>query len=109
MNHSAFVAFAALAAAAIASGADAQPANNVMVRNVVVQYGDLNLETARGDAALHERIAEAAARACGGSPTFSSFYRDAPVFVTRDFEQCRTKAMSEALAEVSNGRPYAAR
>ena len=109
MNRSAFVAFAALAAAAIASGADAQPANNVMVRNVVVPYGDLNLATEQGEAALHERIAEAAARACGGSPIFSTFYRDAPLYETRNFEQCRTRAMSAALAEIRGGKPYASR
>ncbi len=106
MNRSAFIALAALAAT-MAQGAYAKPADAVVVRNVVVHYGDLNLGTARGEASLRERIAQAAVSACGGNPIFSSHYRDAPAFVTHDFEQCRANAAGEALIEIRDR--YAAR
>lgn len=100
MNRSAFVALAALAAATVAQGAYAKSNEAVVVRNVVVHYGDLNLETVQGQASLRERIAQAAVQACGGNPVFSSSYRNAPVFLAHNFEQCRVNAVDKALSEV---------
>jgi UrcA family protein len=109
MKRSVVVALAGLAVATVAQGAYAKSADAVVVRNVVVRYGDLNLGAAQGEASLHERIVLAAAQACGGNPIFSSNYRDAPRYVTRTFEQCRAKAVSEALTEVYSRQRIIAR
>ncbi len=100
MKRSAIIVLAALTATAYAPCAYARPAGTVVVRNVVVDYSDLNLATELGAATLHERIAQAAAQACGGNPIFFTNYRDAPAYESRIFEACRAKAMDGALSEV---------
>jgi UrcA family protein len=102
VRRSAFVALAAFAAAAFAPCTYARSADTVVVRNVVVDYGDLNLATESGAATLHERIAQAASHVCGDNPIFFTDYRDAPAYEKLKFEECRAKAMDKALSEVRN-------
>jgi UrcA family protein len=96
---------------AITMSANAQPTSrdSVIVKSVVVHYGDLNLNTAQGSAILHDRIAQAASRVCGGSPVFSSNFQSAPLFVRDQFEQCRSTAINEAVATVRTRHSYAER
>ncbi|MDE2499090.1 MAG: UrcA family protein [Alphaproteobacteria bacterium] len=93
---------AAIAIATFAQGACAQAAlaNDVVVKQVTVHYADLNINSEDGAAALQARIDQAASQACGGNPAFSSNYQMAPVFLTREYEQCRASAVDRAVAEV---------
>ncbi len=101
---------AAMAVAAFAQSADAQPAStsNVVVKQVVVSYADLNLNNEAGTDALLDRIEHAADRACGGNPQFDANYQIAREFLTREYEQCRAAAVSGAVAGVSESLTHVA-
>lgn len=97
MIRSFHIAGAALAALIAASAASADPAMDYVVHRVNVAYGDLDLSTAGGRAALQARVDAAAAQACGGSAKFASTYRDAPLFHEQAFQRCRNEARHEAV------------
>jgi UrcA family protein len=97
MIRSCHIAGAALAALITASAATADPSLEFVVHRVSVPYGDLDLSTAGGRAALQMRIDSAAAQACGGSAKFAATYRDAPQFHEQAFERCRDTARHEAV------------
>ena len=92
--------FLALSQGAAAQGA----ADRVMVRQVVVSYGDLDLNSTSGAAALGARIEAAAIQACGGRPQFQTHYRDTGPYITSRFEACRSAAVGRAMAEVNARR-----
>lgn len=98
MNRSTSI-ILSLAAAALLCGANAARADDsVVVKTVVVHIGDLNMHTAQGAEILRRRIVSAASYACGGNPHFAVYYRDAPSFTVKAFEQCRDNAINKAYA-----------
>lgn len=72
-----------------------------VVRHVRVSFGDLDIASREGARALIDRIGRAARMACGGSPQFSSDYLVAPTFVTHEYELCRMRAESDAVASIN--------
>lgn len=101
MHRSTGLFLTALAAAVLTQGASAADHNSaVIIGKSFVYYGDLNLATRQGAAALHQRISVAAAEACGGAPNYATNYRDAPGFFKAEFERCRTLAIRTAIADV---------
>ena len=88
----------ALFAVAFASqSANAAPGgDDVLVANIPVSYGDLDLRTPAGQNALAARLASAANQACGGNPVFHAHFNTAPQFVRADFERCRIGAQQGA-------------
>ncbi|PXA83314.1 UrcA family protein [Nostoc sp. 3335mG] len=97
----------ALAAALVSAPAFAAPAADGM--SATVRFGDLDLSTDAGAAALHSRIAYAARAVCGGDADQHDLNRLAAM------ESCRQVAMASAapqmqlaLANARNGRQLAA-
>jgi UrcA family protein len=84
------------AAALLATTAQADPANTIR-RDVHVVYSDLDLTTEGGARQLLGRIELASAQACGGSPFFYSTYNVAPSLATKEFNTCRTGAITTAM------------
>jgi UrcA family protein len=64
--------------------------------SVVVRYDDLNLDAAAGVKALYARIANAADRACGGTPYANELRRK------NEYRACYDRAMSKAVQKVGN-------
>ena len=91
---------AMLTAALFAGSAGAAPDSSVIVKHVNVAYGDLNLATPDGRLTLQTRIAEAASRACGSNPAFTS-HPEARAFVESQYRICRSAAQHQALAELN--------
>lgn len=73
----------------------AQPTEQEQTHKVVVQYGDLNVNTAKGAEQLYSRISSAAHEVCGDVI--------APLRLDTAYLRCRQSAMQNAVAAV--GRP----
>jgi UrcA family protein len=86
-------AFAACLAAPAAMAGDSGTA-----RSVPVAYGDLDLGTATGQAALQARIDAAAMKACGPNPVFQADYSHTRKFLRAEYAQCRADAVHKATA-----------
>jgi UrcA family protein len=96
------------AGGASAAGSGAAP--TLEVDRVVVQYGDLNLDTERGAAALQRRIANAARQVCGSpNPRELVLYRQARECVSAAIERAVDQVGSTRLAELHAGRHRALR
>lgn len=94
---SASLALAGLSFAGAASAAGARAPATVDVARVVVPYGDLDLETERGAAALQRRLVAAARQVCGSpDPRDLSRHQKA-----RD---CMDAAMARAVDDVGSPR-----
>lgn len=99
-----FAVFGALIAVAFVSqpAAAAPGGDAVLVGRVQVPYGDLDMSTMAGQAALKARVSAAASMACGGSPMFHSRYHVAPNFVRADFQRCRVNAQQTAFVALTH-------
>ena len=97
-------------AATAGAAAFAQPlANEIVVdspsplqpghelRHATVKFADLNINTEAGARTLVGRIRGAARRVCAPEPHSSASLRD-----RQNFSQCRTGAMSTAVAQLNN-------
>jgi UrcA family protein len=100
MNRS--IRFVLAAAAAMMTASVAASAQEYVARHADVAYGDLDLSTASGQAALQARIDSAAAMACGGSAAFVGTYRDAPLYHDKEFARCRAEARHQAVANLAS-------
>lgn len=94
---SASVALAGLSFAGAASAAASAAPATVDVARVVVQYGDLDLDTERGAAALQRRLVAAAREVCG-SPDPRDLSR------SRQARECMDAAMARAIDDVGSPR-----
>jgi len=109
MFRSIAVSVAAAAIAVLAQSATAAAQSGASdVRQVVVPYGDLNIDKPHDAALLRERIAQAAIHACGGRPQFATHYREAGIFLSHDFEKCSAAAFDRAMSVVDAARARAA-
>ncbi len=100
MNRS--IRFVLAAAAAMMTASVAASAQEYVTHHVDITYGDLDLSTSSGQAALQERIDSAAAMACGGSAAFVGNYRDAPQFYDKEFKRCRANARQQAVTSLAS-------
>jgi len=69
--------------------------SNTLVRTRVVRYGDLNIATEAGEAALRNRVAGAIDKVCGGP---SIFVRD--LMENEDLRACHNQSMADAMPQV---------
>jgi UrcA family protein len=91
------LALAGLSFAATASAAGPAAPATADVARVVVQYGDLDLDTERGAAALQRRLVAAAREVCG-SPQPRELKRH------REARECMDAAIARAVDEVGSPR-----
>lgn len=63
----------------------------------VVHYGDLDIGTEQGAKIMLQRIERAAAKACGGHPTFSP----ATGALDSTFRECRNTAVQRAVQQLA--------
>ena len=72
----------------------ARPSEQEQTREIVVRYGDLNVNTEKGAEQLYRRISYAAHEACSDivSPSY--------LLLDRAYLQCRQTAMEDAVARV---------
>lgn len=89
-------------AACLAAQAAVAGNGHATTRSVRVAYGDLDLGTASGQAALHARIDAAARQACSPHPAFDVNNQLAHGFLGNDFAKCRAEAMSSANNALRN-------
>jgi UrcA family protein len=75
-------------------------AEQVTVRRVAVQYGDLDLGTRTDARVLLTRLEKAAKRACGGDPHLNPDYSLMFGRLERAYQECRGDAVSRAVAEI---------
>jgi UrcA family protein len=86
----------ALVAAGIAfTSSAAMAAPQTVVREVTVNYADLNLESAAGVEALYTRLRAAARNVCGSADTRS-------LNSHQDMKACREASLAEAVAKIGN-------
>jgi UrcA family protein len=71
------------------------------VRQKTVTYGDLNLGSQDGVATLRDRIVAAANEVCASDAEKAAVNKQSP-----DYSQCRTKALHNAIAQVSDKIAY---
>jgi UrcA family protein len=84
-------------AAALAFSAVASASTVRELPSVVVKYGDLNLDSADGIAALHTRLSKAARQVCS--------QLDSRVLGLREqYDICVSDAVSQSVARVDNPR-----
>ena len=62
----------------------------------VVYYGDLNLNAEQDAKIMLQRIEEAAKKACGGHPTFSSYTGR----LDNTFGECRSEAIARTVKQL---------
>jgi UrcA family protein len=84
----------AVALAVLAASPAAVQAAGFDQTSVKVAYGDLNLSTDEGQAALHSRLDYAASVACGGKEVRRALRED--IF----YKACRADTLSDSLASV---------
>ncbi|HEX5048179.1 MAG TPA: UrcA family protein [Gammaproteobacteria bacterium] len=72
----------------------AQPAEQQQTHKIVVQYGDLNVNSAKGAEQLYSRISSAAHEVCGDVI--------APLRLDTAYLRCRQTAMEDAVAKVGH-------
>jgi UrcA family protein len=63
----------------------------------VVYYGDLNLNAEQDAKIMLQRIEQAAKKACGGHPTFSSYTGR----LDGTFDECRSEAIARTVKQLS--------
>lgn len=63
--------------------------------DVVVSYGDLNIENEEGAKELYARLLDASRKVCGSSPIQSS-----GTIGRLNFDQCYRETLAEAVAEI---------
>ncbi len=86
----------ALVAAGIALASSAAiAAPQTVTREVVVNYADLNLESAAGIEALYARLRAAARNVCGSADR-------ADIRATSDMKECRESAIAAAVDKIDN-------
>ncbi len=92
------VLIAVLATAGTVSTAQAGDAAKSGARHgdVVVQYSDLNLNSAAGNKVLYARLAAAAERACGNQPGARDLKRQA------QYRTCYDKALNGAIDKIGS-------
>lgn len=100
MNHSKRLFLATIAIAATIAAAPS--ASAFEAHRVAVSYADLDLSHPHDMAVLRERIAQAAAKACGGNPAFTTRYPSASIYERKSFEACRKAAIENATASLAN-------
>jgi UrcA family protein len=89
---------AAVILAALSFGAadtSSQPAQ--ITGRSAVYYGDLNLNAEQDAKIMLERIEQAAKKACGGHPTFSSYTGR----LDYTFGECRSEAIARTVKQLS--------
>lgn len=84
-----FIALAAIGAALAGAPVSAQ--------NIKIEYRDLNLATAEGQAALENRVTKAARKVCGYNDL-----RTGTRGATRDMRRCLVQAKKSAKAQVAS-------
>ena len=90
---------AAIGLIAAAQGATAAQHAEVTIRQVTVQYGDLDLGTSTDARVLLTRLQRAAKRACGNpasNPDYSMIFAK----LERAWQVCHRDAVAKAVAEV---------
>jgi UrcA family protein len=94
---SAAIAVAGLMSAGTAVAATPAATRSVEVAQVIVQYGDLNLDTERGTVVLQRRLEAAAHRVCG-RPDARDLRR------ATQARECRQDAIARAVKDVGSPR-----
>ena len=84
----------AVALAVLASAPAAVQAAGIDQTSAKVAYGDLNLSSAEGQAALQSRVEYAATQVCGGHEVHRSLGEE------HTFNVCRADTVADGLAEV---------
>lgn len=97
-NLSPLITTAIFGALALSCGAISAAADSSDLPQVVVKFGDLNLSTQQGAAALYRRIAAAADEVC---ESYSPHSRD--LLAQQRIRGCVQKAIADAVTRV--GRP----
>ena len=92
----------AVAAAAVALGTTAATVSPAFAaeRGVLVQYEDLNLDSAAGRAVLDRRLDRASARVCG-----TAFINE--LDIAAGVNACRAATIAAAREQLSGARSYA--
>jgi len=98
-----FAAAVMLAAPSFAAHADTSGPGTVIRGRSVVYYGDLDIETEQGAKIMLQRIEQAAKKACGGHPTFSTYTGS----LDHTFEECRGEAIQRTVKQL--GAPMVTR
>jgi UrcA family protein len=85
-----------LAALSFGAHADASSQHFKVTGTSAVYYGDLNLNAERDAKIMLERIEQAAAKACGGHPTFSGYTGR----LDSTFQDCRKEAVARTVEQL---------
>jgi UrcA family protein len=91
-----FTAAVILAALSFGAHADTSSHHATITGRSVVHYGDLNLNAEQDAKILLQRIGQAAKKACGGHPTFSSYTGR----LDDTFNECRTVAIARTVKQL---------
>jgi UrcA family protein len=98
---------AAVMLAALSFGAHADTSTDspetIIRGHSAVYYGDLNIETEQDAKIMLRRIEQAAKKACGGHPTFSTYTGS----LDHTFEECRGEAIQRTVKQL--GAPMVTR
>ena len=91
---------AVLMLAALSSGAQADPLSQAakITGRSAVYYGDLNLDAEQDAKIMLERIEDAAKKACGGHPTFSSLTGR----LDDTYLECRKEAVARTVKQLGS-------
>jgi UrcA family protein len=98
-----FAAAAMLAALSFGAHADTSSHPVKITGRSAVYYGDLNLNSEQDAKIMLERIEQAAKKACGGHPTFSSYTGR----LDDTFDECRSEAVARTVNQL--GAPVVTR
>ena len=88
-----FAAAVMLAALSFGAHADTSSPGTILRGRSVVYYGDLNIETEQDAKIMLQRIEQAAKKACGGHPAFSTYTGG----LDHTFEECRGEAIQRTV------------
>ena len=92
-----------LAALSFGAHADASREPKKITGHSVVHYGDLDLNLPQDAKLMLQRIEQAAKKACGGHPSFSSYTGR----LDGTFDECRNEAVSRTVRQL--GAPLVTR
>jgi UrcA family protein len=98
-----FAAAAMLATVSFGAHADTSSHPVKITGRSAVYYGDLNLNSEQDAKIMLERIEQAAKKACGGHPTFSSYTGR----LDDTFDECRSEAVARTVNQL--GAPVVTR
>jgi len=96
ISTSTFAAAVMLAALSFGAHADTSSPGTIIRGRSVVYYGDLNIETEHDAKIMLQRIEQAAKKACGGHPTFSTYTGG----LDHTFEECRGEAIQRTVKQL---------